>query len=89
MFQQHDLNPNTRCKRPSNLYPHTLYLASCRVLDVLRQKQAEANLAGLNEVGDSRVGDLLRVGDGRNHQQSTIMSGTRRLFFMAPPFQPR
>lgn len=65
MFQQHDLNPNTLCKRPSNLYPHTLYFASCRVLDVLRQKQADANLIGLNDVGEPGVGNLLRVGDGR------------------------
>src|SRR6266508_826286 len=55
-------------KRQSNLYPYTLYLASRRVLDVLRQKQADANLAGLNEVGEPGVGDLLRVGDGRTYQ---------------------
>jgi hypothetical protein len=47
------------------------------------------DFAGPDEVGDSRVGDLLRVGDGRNHQQGTIMSGTQRLSFMAPPFQTK
>jgi hypothetical protein len=36
----------------------------------LRQKQADANLAGLNEVGEPGVGDLLRVGDGRTYRQS-------------------
>jgi hypothetical protein len=76
VFQQHDLNPDTRCKRPSNLYPHTLWLASCRGLDVLRQKEPDSNLAGLHDVGDPRVRDPLRVGDGRTYQQSDHHGGT-------------
>src|SRR5262249_31892848 len=85
MFQENKLNADARCQRASDLYPHTPWLTSYRGLGLLKRKQPDPNFAGPDEVGDSRVGDLLRIGDGRNHQQSTIMSGTRRLFFTAPP----
>ena len=88
MFQQHDLNPMLAA-RARAISTHTSLAHQLLGPWCTEAETADPNFAGPDQVGDSRVGDLLRVDDGRNHQQSTIMSGTRRLFFMAPHFQPR
>jgi hypothetical protein len=62
VLQENDLNPDACGKRSSDLCPHTPQLPGCRILDVLWQEQPDPDLAGLHEVGDSRIGRLLSGG---------------------------
>ena len=65
-FDHHDRNPDVRAKLAHDLDPDTLDLAGCGILHVLRRKQRNPHLAGADEVGDPRVGALLRVRHGAN-----------------------
>jgi hypothetical protein len=61
MFEQDRLNPDARRERTSDLYPYALQLAGCRILDVLRRKQSNSKISSLGQVGNPRVGELLRA----------------------------
>src|SRR5262249_43691520 len=56
MFQERRLNAQSRGQRPDKLDPDTLKLAGRGVLGVLREEQADPDLAGAGEVGHPRVG---------------------------------
>src|SRR5258706_382758 len=50
--------------------PSPPYLTGCRILDVPREEQREANFAGAHEIGDPRIGRLLGLGGRHSRQQS-------------------
>ena len=68
MPDRHDLNPNPRAECASNVEKNdpdsgSFGLARLRILFVHEGMHPEANLAGLYEVSDSGVRDLLRLGE--------------------------
>jgi hypothetical protein len=70
MSDQQNLNPKARCECASerdhyNAACGASQLASYGIRGVLRQEQRAPHFARSDEIGDSRVVDLLRVGDVR------------------------
>ena len=71
MFHDDELNAEMPGKCARCFDPHAPELPGRRVLDVLRQKQADADLPRARQVcacqlRDPRVGRLLRLGGGRS-----------------------
>jgi hypothetical protein len=86
------LNPETRRKRVSDLHVHSprsrpAYLTGCWILDELREEQRDAKFACAHEVGDPRIGDLLRVRDSRTQQQSYHNEWNPKTFFHGTSLQ--
>jgi hypothetical protein len=71
MSDQQNLNPKPRCEGMSDGDHHkpacgAPQLTGYGIGSVLRQKQGGPHFASSDEVGHSRVWDLLRVGDVRS-----------------------
>ena len=66
MFYNDELNADMPGKCSRCFDPHAPELPGRRVLDVVRQKQADANLPCAGQVRDPRVGHLLRLGGGNS-----------------------
>ena len=66
MLYDIELNAEMSRKCARCFDPHAPELPRRRVLDVLRQKQADANLPCARQVRDAPVGRLLRLGGGRS-----------------------
>ena len=83
MSDRQDLNPDPRAECTSNVEkndPHrgSLRLTRLRILCVHNGVYPDANFAGLYEVSDSGVRDLLRLGEACQHGGER--DGEKKLF---------
>jgi hypothetical protein len=68
MPDQHDLNPDPRAERATDVEKNDpdrgcLWLTSLRILCIHNGVYRDANSSSTDEIGDPRIGDLLRFGD--------------------------
>ena len=63
MLDRHALNTKAFSKCAHDVDWPASQLAGYRVLAVLREVQRDPNFASAHEIGDPRIGDLLRFGD--------------------------
>jgi hypothetical protein len=72
MSDRHDLNPHPRCKRASEVEKNDpgrggLQLTRLGILRIHDGVHPDPDLTGLHEVGDPRVGHLLRLRETGQH----------------------